>query len=502
MRFVIAAALLGLTSASLRAQCPDGTPPPCRVTPARAQSAPAVASVAVLTFDNLSRDTADTYLVEGLANDISSQLGRLDRLTVASRSVVRRTPNIATLSPQAAARALNVAYLVTGDVQRGGARVRVSVELVRAANGQSVWSDQFDRTASDLLDVQRDVATAVATEIGGRLSPQERRAVQSQSVVSGEAYDHMLRGDFLIAQRNWRSAERAIAEFEAAIRSDPRSALAHAKLSYALLLCSDWSWPCQGQRVESLLAEGRRATDRALALDSSLALAWRDVALAASIGPSQSADSMRPAVERAVRLAPRDPAILRMYGYYFAQVGRDSAAVVQYRRELAIDPGSAVTYDLLWRLAMIGHRYDEARGLIDTAIALEPSFNTALARRAMMRASFGDSTGALADIDAAIRLDSSWAENRDGLLAYAEAVAGNVEAARARVDTAFAQRRYSEPMAAAALRTGRADAWFATIPAGTELPWFWMRFPWYDPVRSDPRFLALIDADRRRWQRP
>ena len=123
MRLAMTVGLLGLLAGPLRAQCPDGTPPPCRGAAPRAQASPPSTSVAVLTFDNLSRDTADAYLVEGLANDISAQLAQIGRLSVTSRSMVRRMSAAAT--PAVIGRSLNATYLVTGGIQRGGARVRV-----------------------------------------------------------------------------------------------------------------------------------------------------------------------------------------------------------------------------------------------------------------------------------------------------------------------------------------------------------------------------------------
>src|SRR5262245_15235294 len=282
------------------AQCPNGTPPPCR-SAARA-NAPPGNSIAVLTFDNLSRDTGQTYLAEGLANDISAQLGQIERLTVTSRTMVRRLPNVAAMTPQAMGRALTAAYLVSGGVQGGANRVHVSVELLRAATGQAVWSSQFDRTTADLLAIQQEIAASVAAGVAGRLLPQERAALGRSATGNGAAYDHLLRGDFLLRQRTPTAAERALTEYDAAIRFDPGSARARASLGKALGMCADWYWRCRGLGDDSLRVLARAAVDSALARDSLSAEAY-----SARATIEYDLDHARGLVdvERAIALQPR-----------------------------------------------------------------------------------------------------------------------------------------------------------------------------------------------------
>src|SRR5438445_10942359 len=189
----IVAAILSLVPSfphSAAAQCPDGSTPPCRAARADPGRKPGVPpnSVAVLYFDNLSPDTADAYLAEGLTEELIARLGQLPRLAVKSRAAVQRFPQSGT-DPVAAARGLRVARLVTGSVRRGGNRLRVTVELVRASDGEHVWGDLYDRRDADLLAVEEDITRAVAAAIGGRLQPAER-ATDRKSVVEGTRGDH------------------------------------------------------------------------------------------------------------------------------------------------------------------------------------------------------------------------------------------------------------------------------------------------------------------------
>ena len=214
--------LFVLMAHNVRAQFPDGTPPPC------ASSPPSLTTIAVLDFANLSGDTAATYIVDGLADEIATRLGQLRRLTVTSRAAVRHLPNTATMSVLNIGRALSVAYLLTGSVRRGGDRLRVSVELLRARTGVQVWTEQFDRSDADLLSIEADIATAVASAIAGHLLPRERTALSASPTRNPEAYDAYLRGPALRGSGTAETDRRAVEMLERAIELDSTFALAWA----------------------------------------------------------------------------------------------------------------------------------------------------------------------------------------------------------------------------------------------------------------------------------
>jgi len=477
-------------------QCPDGTPPPCRS--AARTNAPPGNSIAVLTFDNLSRDTGQTYLAEGLANDISAQLGQIERLTVTSRTMVRRLPNVTAMTPQAMGRALAAAYLVSGGVQGGPNRVHVSVELLRAATGQAVWSSQFDRTTADLLAIQQEIAASVAASVAGRLLPQERAALVERSAGNGQAYDHLLRGDFLLRQRTAEAAERTLTEYEAAVRLDPGSARARASLGNVLGLCADWRWRCRGLGNDSLVALARAAVDSALARDSLSAEAY---AARAGIEYDQDHASGLRDVERAIALQPRNADFHHQRGWILAEDLQFDEAIREYRRALTLDPALAATYEHLARIATIQRRFDDALAAFDSAIRLEPEMTVAYGRRAMLRAWLGDRAGMRADVEAlrgrsggnaGAGLDGYFA----GLEALVAAASGDTAAAGARVDSLRTAGALSDATLVTALRIGRGNDYLGSLPPNFTIEPFWAAFPWYDPVRADPRFQAGLERYR------
>jgi len=250
-------------------QCPDGSPPPCAVRTYHAP-APPPNSVAVLYLDNLSRDTADAFLADGLTEEIIIRLNQVPRLDVKSRYEVQRFRGQAAQDPASLGRALRAAYLVAGSVQRAGDRVRLRYEVIRAATRAQVASDVIDRTSNDLLTVESDIARQVATAITGQLLPDERARLARPLTSDPAAYEEYLRGiEALNRSFEEASLRTALAHFNRAIASDSSFAAAFASKAEA------WVWLADAfVAPREAYGQARAAAARALALDSSQALAY------------------------------------------------------------------------------------------------------------------------------------------------------------------------------------------------------------------------------------
>jgi TolB-like protein len=498
------ALVLALAPGALRGQCPDGTPQPCG--PAR----PAAGSVAVLDFLNESRDTTDAYLAAGFTDEITARLGQLGRLVVTSRTAVRRLPNAATLTPRALGRTLKVTYLVSGGVRRGVGRVRVSVELLRAATGVTVWSSQFDRADGDLLEIEGTVATAVAGAIAGRLLPAEQAALAVRPTRSPTAYDHFLRGNYYLAQRTGAATRRAIVEYDSATALDAGFVQARARAAYAYGLFLDWGWPHPGITDDSMIARGMREADLVLRQDSLLSDGWMARAYLLSHRDPRNLTGAGAAFERAVALDPGNAEAYHQYAWTELILGHDSAAAALYRRSLAVDPARVITLDELSLVELVHHRYVEAKALEDTALALDSTAFWVLNDRAHINLLLGDLGRARADAEAARRLGppgfSYWGEAvlailaaREGDTVTARATAGRLarEIAEPGRPTAQEARWIGAALAAAGERDS-ALAFLLSVPAERRgaLLWFFLRFPELDPLRGDPGFQRLVDAVR------
>lgn len=281
----IAVAACGARSAA--AQCPDGSSPPCKAQPRGGAIGPAPNTIAVLYFDNLSGNIEDSYLADGLTEEIIVHLGQVRRLIVTPRSVVRRFRE-STSSPGDLGKQFGAAYILTGAVRPAGNRLRVNAELVRTSNSARVWGEVFDRSSADLFAIHAEIGEAVATAIAGQLVPAERTVFTAHRSRHPEAYDLYLRGQFFSHLFTESDIRRALDLYEQAIARDRTFAIAYAATAVAWnSLADDWLSPLDAY------PKARQAAQRALALDTSgtglTALFWpvlaldRDTARAASL---------------------------------------------------------------------------------------------------------------------------------------------------------------------------------------------------------------------------
>ncbi len=501
-----ACAVVSARSAS--AQCPDGSPPPCASARAATPApVPGANSVGVMLFNNLTRDSAYAYLGDGLATEIATSLARVPRLEVRSPGAVRAAQRGVDPDPRVVGRRLNVRYVVEGDFQRGGERIRIAVRLVAVPSGTQRWSDAYTRSASDLLAVQEEIASAVATAIAGELLPQERTVLASRPTRSAAAYDRFLRGNFLLAKRSPDGVAGAIAEYDAAIRLDPNFAQAEARIALAHALYLDWGWDYPGIPRDSQLVRGERAADRALALDSVSADGWMARGYLRSMRYPRTLDGVLSAMERATFLDPRNAEAWHQYGSMLSNLRRLEEASAVTRRALVIEPGRPVTWLQLGNVLEVMDRDAEARVAYDSALVNDPGFYVAYAFRTWVRLRAGDVAGAQADAEAAMRF-SPPAETYYGSapLAAVAAHRGDTATTRhlmARAVAPFATRTpgplVSQMLALGLIAAGQPDEAMTllqrTEPQGALL-WISVQFPAFEPLRHDERFQRLIEAIR------
>lgn len=385
---------------SVEAQCSDGSPPPCADARQTRRSAPAM-SVAVLGFRSISPDSGDALLGEGLAEELTSRLGQVERLTVKSRAAVRRLRNIESSPLPAIGEALNVSYLVQGSLRRAGERLRVSVELL-SANGAVVWSDQFDRTDADMLAVQQDVGTAVAEAVIGRLQPRERSALALRPTRNADAYRAYLRGRaraLFDAQRE--QSDYAIRDFREAVSRDSSFSEAWAFLSMAHTSAFWYYFDRSVARLDS----ARAAADRAERLAPNAAAVHFALGLLHYRGDRDYAGAMRELV--AVRAL--DPNNSRVHSYIAAvarRQGNFSLALESIRRAVDLDPGNPLEIGDQALTLRLMRRLDEAEVEYRRVATIRPDLSDVwgvLAQIAVMRHGTLDRSPGLADSLAAHR---------------------------------------------------------------------------------------------------
>jgi adenylate cyclase len=464
-------------------------------------------SVAVLYFENLSRDTSDAYLADGLTEEITSRLGDVRRLEVKSRNAVRPFRGEAASDPAAVGRRLRVRYLVEGSVRRGGARVRVSARLIRADNGFRVWGADFDRSTEDLLALQEEIAGEVARNIAGRLLPEERARLAARPTTNADAYDHFLRGNYYLAFRSPGQAVRAAEEYDAAIRLDPAfsAALARSSLNYALVL--DWGWPFPVLSRDSLIARSAVAAARAVRLDSTSADAWTAEAYARSFEHPLTYQGVLEAIERAVALDPRNAEAWHQYGWFLYVLGRTNDAVAALQRALALEPARAISCEHIARALRDDRRYGEARRWIDSAIVLDPAQSFHYLVRTTVLVSLGDTAGARRDAEASARLGGDYPFWGAVARAYVAVAVGDTGAAtpleagllagiREPGRLSLVESFLISSVLARARRTDAALRYLEHAQPRSATLWVTLTGASYDAVRADPRFQRVFEELR------
>ncbi len=476
----------------------------------RPRSAPASTSeprVAVMYFDSQSPDSADAYLADGLTEEIIQRLGEVPRLEVKSRYAVRRFRGGAVTDPATLGKQLGVTTLINGNVRHSQDRLRVGVELVNAATGQRVWGQQFEGADADLLSLEGELAQSIATAVAGRLEPDERARLGSRPTSNAAAYDHFLRGNYVLAQRTSGATAEAITEYETAMRADSAFTrpLARTALGYALFVA--WEWPHPTLSWDSLLARGSRIAAAAVARDSMSSDAWLAAGMFDWFTHPESWKIAQAAQERAVALDPTNVEAVNVLGVTLFCEGKDSLAAAAFHRALAIETKPPKTLLRLAEVDLVDGQRDAGLRSVDSVLSAWPSFASAYADRAEMRAARGDLAGARKDADALALLSRTSSSSPDpqalALLAEMTARRGDLPQAKARLDTL--RKIYgtfdglhpnaATTVAAAVLATGDRDGALRVLererPRGI-LFWWNLRWPQFDPLRADPRFRAVV----------
>ena len=470
-------------------------------------------SVGVLYFDNLSPDSGDAYLADGLTEEIAARLGDVRRLLVkqVSREGVRRLRETTADYRITIGREMVVRHIVEGSVRREAGRVRVVARLVDAKTGFRSWGQTYERPAQDLLSLEEDVAKEVAAAITGELAPGEQSALTDRPTANADAYEHFLRGNYYLAKRSASGVSRSIEEYETARALDPKFSRALARVAYAYGLSVRYGWPLPGVSRDAMLQRAATISQRAIQQDSTLSDAWMAWGYALSLLKPRDFEPSFAAFERALVLDPRNSEALGAYGGNLRVAGRDSAARAVIRRSLTIDPARAVTLHSMALLEFYQRRFDVARRWVDSSLRVNPEFFLAYLTRARMRLMTSDTPGARADAETALHLGGADSTLEESLLVMVETQSGKSAAARAQLRhlkaalpgmVARLHERAGEEgvLPAAALlavgdRAGAVSFLEGIQPKGLRF-WYGLRAPEFDPLRSEPRFERLVQASR------
>jgi TolB-like protein/tetratricopeptide (TPR) repeat protein len=465
-------------------------------TAAVAKAAPATAtaftppphSIAVLPFVNLSGDKEQEYFSDGLTEELLNSLAEIDGLQVAARTSsfsFKEHPDIATVAHK-----LNVAAVLEGSVRRSAHTIRITAQLINAVTGFHLWSKTYDRDLGDVLKLQTEIATAVATALKVTLLGDVSAKIELGGTRNPVAFDAYLRGAKAFStHRDAKDLQTSIDAYSEAIRLDPNYALAFAARSIALDIYADYWVPKPGAiraGFDKALADGHKAISLAPELGEG------HFALASVFADMLDFTRANDAFERAVALAPGNAQVLRNYGGFAVAMGHTDAGVAAVRRAVLLDPLNSGSHRTLGVTLVFARRYDEAIVALQDALALDPLDAYASVMRGLAYYALGNYQSASASCEVKSTYFFIWmclAVSYDKLGRHADAEAMLAKLKAWGGDSSAYQ--YAEIYAQWG-NTSKALEWLDTAlrlrDAGLQ---YLKSDPFLDPLRKEPRFQAI-----------
>jgi TolB-like protein/Flp pilus assembly protein TadD len=455
---------------------------------------PRIESLAVLPLANLSGDPAQEYFADGMTEELITDLAPIPALKVISRTSVMRFKG-STLPLRDIARALDVDAVVEGSVLRAGDRVRITAQLVEASSDHHLWARSFERDFIDVLTLQSEVAREIAREIQIQVTPQMATRLARHGAVHPEAYDGYLKGRFEVSQVTDQGLRRGIAHFERAVELDPSDARYSAALAdaYLVLVQLIGTMP-QREGMEKVKTYARRA----LAADGNSAEAHTSMAAGLYFGDWNWPEAERH-VRRALELNPGYTTAHLIHAVMLTTAGRIAEATAENARALELDPLSLICHWNAGTGLYAARRYDESLALARRAAELFPG--SPLVHNALLGIS-----EQLGDYPAALDLIERGLLEEDGGKAVAaelrrryqaEGPPGYWRGLRHYFDAWPPERRRPlERLAAIHAHLGEVARAMDCLERAFAEHSGDMLFlgvdPAYDPLRSDPRFQALV----------
>ena len=325
-------------------------------------------AIAVLPLENLSGDPAQEYFADGMTEALTADLSQIGALRIIARASMMQYKKTKQPLAQIAQR-LKVEAVVSGSVLRSGDRVRITAVLIRAATGQQLWAKTYERSLGDVLDLENEVARAIAGEVQAKVTAREQIRMARNRSVNADAYDAYLKGRYYYNRFTVDGFSKSIEYFEQAIDLDPDYAIAYAGLADALASLEQIG----AARHEDVHPQALEAARKALAMDDALPEAH------AAMASVRANDWERSAAERearrAIELNPGFPLAHLYYSNMLRHLGRRKESIAEAVRALELDPLSPLTNEELADAHLSARQYDAAIEQYQKTLELYPNYS-------------------------------------------------------------------------------------------------------------------------------
>jgi len=457
-----------------------------------AANLPQIRSLAVLPLKNLSSDKDQEYFVEGMTDQLITDLAKVGSLRVISRMSIMRYEG--TRNPLAQiARELNVDAVIEGTVLRSGDRVRITAQLIRAAPEQHLWSESYERNLGDVLTLQSDVARAIAHEVRAKLTHQEEVLLEPKRPVNRKAYELYLKGSHFENQSTEAGLKKGREYFQQAIDTDPGYALAYAGLANSFDLLGGFSL----LPAREVFPKAEAAATKALSMDGSLAEAHAALGYAMLLYDWNWA-AAETELKQSIKLNPNSAINHTYYGLYFETVGQAQEAIAEMERARERDPLSLSINTELGVAYRDARYYDRAIEQCRKTVELDQNFSPAHWCLGMAYASkkmYKEATDELLTARATGGCPCELAA-----LGYTYAAAGQTISARSVLRELERRSEQGYPLSylisevyAGLGENDHAFAWLNRAYKERDGQLTWLKLdPMIDSLRPDPRFSDLL----------
>ena len=453
-------------------------------------------SIAVLPFDNLSRDPDNAFFAEGIQDEILTRLAKVADLKVIARTSTQRFKS-APSDLRDVAKQLDVMNILEGSVQKSNDQVRVNVQLINAITNAHLWAETYDRKLIDIFAVESEIARTVAETLQAKLTGTAEHVLASRPTENPEAHQLYLKGRFFWNKRTTENIRKAIDYFQQAIEQDPAYALAYAGLGDAHAILPIYASTAPNEDVPAALAAARKAVE----LDDSLAEAHTSLANALLFNVQLAA--AEPEFRRALELNPNYATAHQWYGECLQGEGRFAEAVAELQRAQALDPLSLIINASYGCVLGEAGRHDEALVQLHKTLEIDPTFWVAHEILGGILEEKGDLTGAASEYQKSMQ--QNWTPNGATRLASVNARLGKKAEARKTLDDLTIQSRqhWVSPYARAVIHLAldEKEEALRLLEKSLDERAIFLQGDYgslktdkrLDPLRGDPRFQKLVE---------
>ena len=449
-------------------------------------------SLAVLPFENASRDPQNEYLSDGIAGSLINILATVPKLRVIAQSTVFRYKG-RPIDPQAVGRELHVRAVLTGRIMQSGGSLRIGTELVDVPTGSQLWGAQYDRKPGDIFAIQDEISNEISGKLRLKLTRAEKKRLTKHQTDDAEAYRLYLKGRHHWNRWTEDGFYKAIGYFQQAVEKDPGYALAYTGLadSYVLLGWNSYLPP------KDAFPKGKMAAMRALRLDPNLGEAHTPLAAVLWLHDWQWQEAQRE-FERSLALNPAHPTASHWYAEYLMTMGRHVEAIATIKNSQELDPLSLIISVAIGRDFYMARRYDDALEQLRRTVELDPNYPVTYWVLGLLLRKMGRYELAIDEGEKGVQL-SGGSPLMTAALAQTFATAGKREKAIQILDdlTNLTKQKYVAPYFFAGIHIGLGEDDLAIeyLEKSYEEHSHWLIYlhldPSMDSLRSNPRFQDL-----------